>query len=117
MYTAVSLALFLILSVNGVKGLSCYCREAECEDEKAIKLRCKGGLVFDVCHCCKTCAKVEGERCGGLWGLYGECDQGLYCDREDANEFAMTAGICARKGHAYAARVSVNFVYMCVLYV
>ncbi|XP_033101127.1 cysteine-rich motor neuron 1 protein-like isoform X2 [Anneissia japonica] len=56
-------------------GLSCEpCYEREC-----VRPICKGGLVFDVCNCCPVCAKIEGEKCGGPWGLFGTCDDGLHC--------------------------------------
>uniref|UniRef100_UPI003980FBB8 hypothetical protein n=1 Tax=Salmonella sp. s54925 TaxID=3159674 RepID=UPI003980FBB8 len=44
-----------------------------------VKKQCRGGLTLDVCGCCKICAKLEGEVCDGMWGLLGDCDQGLFC--------------------------------------
>lgn len=42
---------------------------------------CPGGQTLDSCHCCKLCARVEGETCHT--GGYGEderrCDDGLIC--------------------------------------
>lgn len=32
-----------------------------------------------VCRCCKVCARVEGEPCGGLFGFSGTCAVGLQC--------------------------------------
>ena len=43
------------------------------------ELNCKGGLVKDICNCCDTCAQLNGEKCGGLWYIYGKCDHGLTC--------------------------------------
>lgn len=30
-------------------------------------------------RCCKVCARVEGEPCGGLFGFSGSCAVGLQC--------------------------------------
>lgn len=35
--------------------------------------------VLCVCRCCKVCARVEGEACGGLFGFSGTCAVGLQC--------------------------------------
>jgi len=40
---------------------------------------CRGGLSTGFCGCCKVCAKVENEKCMGLWGIHGKCDKGLHC--------------------------------------
>lgn len=40
---------------------------------------CKGGLTYGYCNCCKQCAKVEGEECGGVHDHFGKCDGGLKC--------------------------------------
>ena len=93
MKTAVRLFAFFFLSAYGAEGLSCYCREEMCDTVDLMKQRCKGGLVFDVCHCCKTCAKLEGERCGGLFGGFGKCDEGLVCHCS----FPYGKGICRSK--------------------
>lgn len=34
---------------------------------------------MSVCGCCKACAKVPGEYCGGVFGTNGRCDEGLAC--------------------------------------
>lgn len=101
MNTVVSFALLLALSMYSAQGLSCYCRpELTCPSTESLQRQCKGGLVDDVCRCCKTCAKVEGEVCGGLWGLSGECDQGLVCIKAGGKEFPymrfMSKGRCVR---------------------
>ena len=41
-----------------------------------------GAMVSDVCGCCNVCAKLEGERCGGVWDMYGTCAPGLKCKHE-----------------------------------
>lgn len=107
MNTIVSLAFLFVLSVYGAQGLSFYCRMARCEGIESLKRRCKGGLVNDVCLCCKTCAKVEGETCGGLWGLDGTCDQGLFCKGSD-RLYMMTRGICAQQTPSIKVTTEVN---------
>lgn len=37
------------------------------------------GQVLDICHCCKVCAKDVGEKCGGIYGIYGKCAEHLTC--------------------------------------
>ena len=91
----VRFVLLFILLAHGAQSLSCFCRMSTCKDVNLLKQQCKGGLVNDVCHCCKTCAKVEGETCGGLWGFEGTCDEGLFC--KGAHPWRMTRGICALK--------------------
>lgn len=93
--TIVRSVLLFILLMHGAQSLSCFCRISTCKDLNLLKEQCKGGLVDDVCHCCKMCAKVEGETCGGLWGFEGTCDQGLIC--KGGHPWRMTKGICALK--------------------
>ncbi|XP_077998040.1 cysteine-rich motor neuron 1 protein-like isoform X2 [Glandiceps talaboti] len=40
---------------------------------------CKGGLVDDICRCCKTCARQVNESCGGIDDIFGICDEELFC--------------------------------------
>ena len=65
------------------------------------KLKCKGGLVADVCGCCGVCAKVKGEKCGGPFNLFGKCDCGLEClknQRDILIKGRFTAlGLCMTK--------------------
>ncbi|XP_043281699.1 cysteine-rich motor neuron 1 protein-like isoform X2 [Venturia canescens] len=67
----------VVLSVAVARALSCVCSPLECdvltEDD------CPGGLTWDPCQCCKVCARVEGEPCGGLFGFSGSCAPGLQC--------------------------------------
>nr|XP_033341457.1 cysteine-rich motor neuron 1 protein isoform X2 [Megalopta genalis] len=67
----------VVLSVAVARALSCVCSPLECDvltDED-----CPGGLTSDPCGCCKVCARVEGEPCGGLFGFSGSCADGLQC--------------------------------------
>ena len=52
-----------------------------------------GGLVKDICNCCYACAKQEGESCGGVWGMKGKCDKGLWCFIKNS-KFLFAKGIC-----------------------
>ncbi|XP_041469841.1 cysteine-rich motor neuron 1 protein-like [Lytechinus variegatus] len=69
------LVLFLSLVATGA-ALSC----GTCEREKCPTLSCQGGVVEDVCQCCKECAKLDGQSCGGRFKKYGQCDNGLVCE-------------------------------------
>ena len=71
----------LVLSVHEVWGITCECEMERCLDEESLKRRCKGGLVWEpYCSCCKICARIEGEECGGIWSpLTLLCDEGLVC--------------------------------------
>ncbi|KAK3605640.1 hypothetical protein CHS0354_032591 [Potamilus streckersoni] len=73
--------IYIILSMTVlVQSLECpSCEKVHCSPRKASKLRCKGGVTTGVCDCCPTCAKVEGEKCGGDFNYLGKCDKGLYC--------------------------------------
>ncbi|XP_036140141.1 uncharacterized protein LOC105834238 isoform X2 [Monomorium pharaonis] len=67
----------VVLSLAVARALSCVCSPLECDvltDED-----CPGGLTWDPCRCCKVCARVEGEACGGLFGFSGTCAIGLQC--------------------------------------
>ncbi|XP_067210990.1 cysteine-rich motor neuron 1 protein isoform X2 [Linepithema humile] len=67
----------VVLSLAVARALSCVCSPLECDvltDED-----CPGGLTWDPCRCCKVCARVEGEPCGGLFGFSGSCAVGLQC--------------------------------------
>ena len=47
--------------------------------------------------CCETCYKVEGEPCGRLWGLDGECRKGLVCKIEVESKLSQgndPTGVC-----------------------
>ena len=38
-----------------------------------------GYYTPDLCYCCLTCAKTEGDTCGGVWGSAGRCAPYLRC--------------------------------------
>lgn len=51
------------------------------ECPKSPPMDCASGhLTKDVCGCCDVCAKAEGEKCGGMWGMSGTCAPGLNCE-------------------------------------
>ncbi|KFM61586.1 Cysteine-rich motor neuron 1 protein, partial [Stegodyphus mimosarum] len=58
------------------------CEQVHCDNY----VRCKGGFSFDVCNCCKVCAKLEGEQCGGHHNYLGRCDKGLTCQPREPAE-------------------------------
>jgi hypothetical protein len=75
---AMMLTALLLLSVRLVSGFSCVCSPAECEE--LSEEDCPGGgTVWDPCGCCRVCARVENEPCGGPYGFYGSCAEGLEC--------------------------------------
>ena len=55
------------------------CDRLHCTIRQMSKLKCPGGKVRDVCDCCPQCAKLEGEKCGGVHIYLGKCDRGLVC--------------------------------------
>ncbi|XP_070578150.1 cysteine-rich motor neuron 1 protein-like isoform X2 [Ptychodera flava] len=85
-----------------VVGHSYSCQQP-CDTSTCSPTNCKGGLVDDLCGCCKVCARLVNETCGGIDNLFGICDEGLYCavqppphgDPITGNEMAM--GTCQQK--------------------
>ena len=72
----VLLVLVLVHLPALVHSFQCgHCNRTACE----VPELCGGGLVVDPCGCCKECAKVDDQPCGGRFGLNGRCDEGLYC--------------------------------------
>jgi hypothetical protein len=68
----------LLFSARFVSGFSCVCSPSECEE--LSESDCPGGgTVWDPCGCCRVCARVENEPCGGPYGFYGSCAAGLEC--------------------------------------
>ncbi|XP_046737861.1 uncharacterized protein LOC124406479 [Diprion similis] len=67
----------VVLSVAVARALSCVCSPLECDS--LTEEDCPGGLTWDPCKCCRVCARVEGEPCGGLFGFSGSCSEGLQC--------------------------------------
>ncbi|XP_015432920.1 PREDICTED: cysteine-rich motor neuron 1 protein [Dufourea novaeangliae] len=86
----------VVFSVAVARALSCVCSPLECDvltDED-----CPGGLVSDPCGCCKVCARVEGEPCGGLFGFSGSCADGLQCVIKNLlpNTREVDEGVCTK---------------------
>ena len=94
----------LYLTTSGVYALSC---PRTCDKTACIQPTCAGGVVTEMCGCCQVCAKVEGEKCGGPWDAYGNCDTGLKCvrDPEFADQF-QAPGTCRSKGSSKFVFVS-----------
>lgn len=42
-------------------------------------LHCPGGSTTDPCGCCRVCARLINETCGGSFELLGRCAAGLQC--------------------------------------
>ncbi|EZA58439.1 Venom protein [Ooceraea biroi] len=87
----------VVLSLAVARALSCVCSPVECDvltDED-----CPGGLTWDPCRCCKVCARVEGEPCGGLFGFSGSCAVGLQCVIVNLlpRSREMDEGVCTSK--------------------
>ena len=71
-----------LVTCSPVISLSCVpCSWVRC----STPVNCKGGLVKSICGCCNVCAKVAGERCGGLWPIQEHCDSGLKCVVRDGH--------------------------------
>ncbi|KAF7225287.1 insulin-like growth factor-binding protein 4 [Nothobranchius furzeri] len=70
------------------------CEQIHCSSRRALKLQCRGGLTTGVCGCCPTCARLEGETCGGAWDYLGKCDIGLVCVYQESETEAEQKGIC-----------------------
>ena len=77
------------------------------DNEDLVKARdgCLGGVVSGSCGCCRVCAKVENESCGGPYGSEGLCDEHLRCTvskelflRGELNK----TGICLRKSEIFS---------------
>ncbi|KAF7404870.1 hypothetical protein HZH66_003776 [Vespula vulgaris] len=89
--------IIVVLSIAVARALSCVCSPLECDiltDED-----CPGGLTWDPCRCCKVCARVEGEPCGGLFGFSGSCAVGLQCVIKNLlpHTREVDEGVCASK--------------------
>ncbi|CAL4109414.1 unnamed protein product, partial [Meganyctiphanes norvegica] len=75
------LKLFLYIDcVFGSWAVTCQCEHAKCPplEEEA----CPKGITQDICGCCKVCAGDVGEECGGPWGIFGTCGEGLECHQD-----------------------------------
>lgn len=90
--------LFLIVAkrITNASRLSCVCNLAECENVNDADCPSGAGTVWDSCKCCRICARVEHEPCGGPYDFSGFCAAGLECVVSDfLNKNAI--GICTRK--------------------
>lgn len=93
--------ILLLFSAHYVSGFSCVCSPSECEE--LSESDCPGGgTVWDPCGCCRVCARVENEPCGGPYGFYGTCAVGLECvvAAHATGKPVLAAnseGICTRK--------------------
>ncbi|XP_054710698.1 uncharacterized protein LOC129224067 [Uloborus diversus] len=56
------------------------CEQIHCYRQKKRRLQCRGGYTLDICGCCRVCAKLEGEKCGGQHDYLGKCDRDLFCE-------------------------------------
>ncbi|KAK3879182.1 hypothetical protein Pcinc_016225 [Petrolisthes cinctipes] len=87
-----------------------WCIHCNCEKALCTQLSvdvCPGGTTHDLCGCCTVCAGVEGDDCGGPWGIYGECGTGLECrqdhcppgeqDLECYHHYLTEPGQCVQK--------------------
>ncbi|XP_064619607.1 cysteine-rich motor neuron 1 protein-like [Lineus longissimus] len=77
------------------------CQEERCRPSRKQRLNCRGGYTLDVCNCCPTCAKLEGDLCGGDYQMFGKCDRGMVCQPNsvDANRYGVyknPVGRCER---------------------
>lgn len=83
--------LLLIIAFPYVRVSSCpaNCSDVVCHNPT----NCTGSMVPDDCNCCKRCAKIEGETCGGKLNMYGPCDKGLKCV---LSKKLSKTGICQR---------------------
>jgi hypothetical protein len=73
------LLLLLTACASSVLSLSCICGSFPCQ----TPVCCPSGMYTpDECGCCLTCAKDEGESCGGPFQISGTCSRNLRCLRQ-----------------------------------
>lgn len=77
-------------------GFSCVCSPSECEPLTEEDCPPGAGTVWDPCGCCRVCARTENEPCGGPYGFYGTCGDGLQCVVSDVMSEGVE-GTCKRK--------------------
>jgi len=76
--------LVLCLCYSSAVSLSCQCGITPCK----TPLCCESGQYsLEACGCCLTCAKTEGQKCGGHFGVSGNgasgtCASGYRCLRQ-----------------------------------
>ena len=99
-------------SCNSVPACTETCNSSSCPKSAELEEICEGGTVNDQCFCCKQCAKIEGEICGGRYSELGVCGRRLACaeirDRlpfprilDDRYKENNAAGKCVRKSEIY----------------
>merc|ERR1711862_426791 len=60
-------------------GLTCTCGASPCQTPECCE---SGQYTLDACGCCLTCAKDDGQKCGGPFRVEGRCAGGLRCLRK-----------------------------------
>jgi Insulin-like growth factor binding protein len=93
-----SLRLLVLVAVAGLGqgggAVRCVCSSpAECEPLTDADCPDGAALVWDPCGCCRVCARLEFEPCGGPDGFHGTCAAGLECVADHAD----LLGTCRRK--------------------
>ena len=79
---------------QGGGAIRCVCSSpAECEPLTDTDCPNGSALVWDPCGCCRVCARLEFEPCGGPDGFHGTCAAGLECVADHAD----LLGTCRRK--------------------
>jgi len=73
------LLLLLAICTSAVTSLSCICGGFPCQTPVCCQ---SGTYTLDECGCCLTCAKDEGEKCGGPFQISGTCAKDLRCLRK-----------------------------------
>ena len=89
------------------------CEKVHCPVERGSRLRCKGGVTRGICGCCPTCAKVEGERCGGDFEYLGKCDKGLFCQMRKPKYIGRQPDGHCRKGTNNCFLHTLKRVFIC----
>merc|ERR1712002_856587 len=100
--TRVSL-FFILLTlqqfIDFSSALSCQpCEKTKCRKPLKPSDCTSGETEEDICGCCPgtRCKKATGERCGGEWGMSGNCATGLTCEKALDEEF-VRFGKCKSK--------------------
>lgn len=67
----------MCLDYVGVNVFFCFllCDKSVCFEF----IGCFWGKMLDVCGCCEVCGLDFNVICGGLFGVYGRCGEGLEC--------------------------------------
>ncbi|XP_059480391.1 cysteine-rich motor neuron 1 protein-like isoform X2 [Neocloeon triangulifer] len=90
------LLLFALLAgatLEAAGAVRCVCSSpGECEPLTDDDCPQGASLVWDPCGCCRVCARLEFEPCGGPDGFHGTCAQGLECVADHAD----LLGTCRR---------------------